>query len=209
MSEWLADLWSSLDNPTIWKEFPEGIALSIFDEAGIYDNTPLFNFLTKIAHERPAYKRNLFVSAVDVNTGNYVVFDDVHTDLNYMPASVTASASIPFVFPPRKIDKYVLMDGGTAWGTNLVSAVDKCRSKVSSDSQIILDIVLCYNSKINAKSDTGNSISNFIRYMDIHNYYSHMNNIVEFKRSRPNIQYRYLIVPSGPVTSGFDELQFT
>jgi predicted acylesterase/phospholipase RssA len=36
---------------------------------------------------------------------------------------VTSSASIPFVFPHVEMDGRTLMDGGTVWNTNLVSAV--------------------------------------------------------------------------------------
>ena len=35
-----------------------------------------------------------------------------------------------------------------------------------------------------------------------------MNDVVEFKRSRPSIQYRYLVMPSGKVASGFNMINF-
>ncbi len=101
------------------------------------------------------------------------------------------------------------MDGGTVWGTNLVSVVDRCREKVESDSEIIIDIILCYNSQMQTITETGNAIDNFMRHRDINAYYNMMNNIVEFKRSRPDVQYRYLIVPSGKVPNSLGQLQFT
>ena len=51
-----------------------------------------------------------------------------------MIAGVVSSASIPFVFPHRYIDNKVLMDGGTVWNTNLVSAVDRCLELVDDES---------------------------------------------------------------------------
>ena len=35
-----------------------------------------------------------------------------------------------------------------------------------------------------------------------------MNDVVEFKRSRPNVQYRYLVMPSGKVASGLRMIDF-
>ena len=56
---------------------------------------------------------------------------------------VVASSSIPFVFPHREIKDYILMDGGTVWNINLVSAIDRCMELVDDESQIVLDIVVC------------------------------------------------------------------
>lgn len=70
-------------------------------------------------------KRKTVVSSVDVNTGKYVTFDDTMPFKDF-PLLVIASASIPFIFPHRHYGEHILMDGGTVWNTNLISAVDKC-----------------------------------------------------------------------------------
>jgi len=51
-------------------------------------------------------------------------------------------------------------------------------------------------------------MDNYMRYQDIKNYYGEMNDVLEFKQTRPNVNYRYLFIPSEPLTSGFDELVF-
>jgi len=126
-----------------------------------------------------------------------------------MPLAVVSSASIPFVFPHRQYKDYILMDGGTVWNTNIVTAADKCRQLVDDDSQIIMDIVLTGDHEIHEEMDTGNAINNFLRYYGIHTYYKHFNDVLEFKRSRPDIQYRYLVMPSGKVASGLRMILFT
>ena len=35
-----------------------------------------------------------------------------------------------------------------------------------------------------------------------------MNDILEFKKTRPNIKYRYLIIPTGPLANGLDLINF-
>lgn len=57
-------------------------------------------------------------------------------------------------------------------------------------------------------TDTGNAISNFLRYYNIESYYGGMNDILEFKKTRPNVQYRYLMIPTGKVASGLDMINF-
>ena len=79
------------------------------------------------------------------------------------------------------------MDGSTAWNTNLINAVDACKAKGFTDSNIVLDIILCGDHERHEETDTGNAIGNFLRYQEINSYYKGMNDVIEFKRSRPNV----------------------
>ena len=85
------------------------------------------------------------------------------------------------------------MDGGTVWNVNLVSAAERCLEIVDDDSKIIMDIVICHEHTIDTEQDTGNAINNFLRYRQIHGQNKKLNDVVEFKRARPNIQYRYFV----------------
>lgn len=101
-----------------------------------------------------------------------------------------------------------LMDGGTVWNTNLASAVNRCMEVVDDESQIILDIVLCGGSHLQTAKETGNAIENFLRYREISGYYDSMNDVVEFKKLKPNVNYRYLFIPSKPLAAGLESLIF-
>ena len=78
-------------------------------------------------------KRKVVVAAVDTNTGNYVTFTDEGTH-ELFATKVRSSASIPFIFPHVELNDMVLMDGGTVFNTNIVSAVEKCKEMVDDDS---------------------------------------------------------------------------
>lgn len=86
------------------------------------NSAPLLKYLTDLIKPFGSVKKRLVVSAVNANNGEYVTFKE---DMPFDDISkyVVASASIPFIFPHTVIDDYVLMDGGTAWNVNLVSAV--------------------------------------------------------------------------------------
>lgn len=146
------------------------------------------------------------VSSVDVNSGSYVTFNEKEP-LQRLPAGVVASASIPLVFPHRNIKSMTLMDGGVIWNTNLSTAVNRCKELVDDDSQIVVDIILCFGSQLDSVKETGNAIDNFLRYQEISFYYDLMNDVVEFKRLRPEVNYRYLLMPSEDL--GYNLLDFT
>ena len=132
MSEWLEQIWLNLTTPTIYKEWPNGAIDGLFNKAGFFDNSPLLSFVTNIFKQKGSFQRQIVVSAVDVNTGKYQVFDN-SLGFDKFPTAIVASASIPFIFPHRDFDGFVLMDGSTAWNTNLNSAVDECKKKGFTD----------------------------------------------------------------------------
>jgi predicted acylesterase/phospholipase RssA len=88
------------------------------------------------------------VAAVDSNNGDYVVYNEKNTPLEELPRRYLASSSVPFVFPSQLIEGRTMMDGGTVWNTNLESAVERCREMVERDEDIIMDVIVCSNSKL-------------------------------------------------------------
>ena len=59
------------------------------------------------------------VSAIDVETGEVVLFDEHNTEFDEFYFAVMASAAMPGVFPPIKFKDRILMDGGVAYNTNV------------------------------------------------------------------------------------------
>ena len=92
------------------------------------DDAPAMNLLTSIYNSfNWEIKRKMSVSCVDVNSGDYIIFNE--KDGHEIVKGIVSSASIAFVFPAQVWDDrgIVCIDGGTAWATNLVSAVERCR----------------------------------------------------------------------------------
>ena len=129
-------------------------------------------FLDKLITPLLPVKRKYAVSAVDVNTGTYVVFNE-SSNTQYVK-QVVSSSSIPFVFPHQNWPDlgYTLMDGGTVWNTNLVKAVQRCREQVDDDSKITVDIVTCSSHTLDDWKEKDDTINNFLRNKQVKDYYS-------------------------------------
>jgi predicted acylesterase/phospholipase RssA len=180
MADWLVNLWETTETKDIWVEWTEGILWGMFNESGIFDDTPLLNLLTSIISESPAgIQRKMIVSTVDTLSGAYLQFDET-TPIAELPQAIISSASIPAVFPDQQYKGYVLMDGGTTWNTNLVSAVEKCMTLVDDKSKITVDIAICGHAELETVAETGNTISNLMRYWDIRKYYNTMDDVLEY-----------------------------
>ena len=143
------------------------------------------------------------MSAVDVNTGSYLLFDETTDD---PVKAVLSSASIPFVFPNQKWGGHVAMDGGTVFNLNMVSAVHRCREIVDDDSMINIDILMCSAGK---EAQEGweyknKAVSNFLRYQDIKSAYESNDDVREFMKAFPKVNFRYYVEPTEPIPGGLD-----
>jgi hypothetical protein len=48
---------------------------------------------------------------------------------------------VPFIFPYVEFEDKVLIDGGSVWNLDIVSAVERCRELVDDDSKIFVDVI--------------------------------------------------------------------
>lgn len=135
MTEFLIDTLENLTTDKIYQFWPGDMLEAITEHSGVLNSDPLLHLITDILTTKfpEGPKRKMVVSAVDIITGSYVTFDE-KTPLSRLPVGVTSSASIPFVFPNRKVHDMTLMDGGTVWNTNLASAVNRCLEVVDDES---------------------------------------------------------------------------
>ena len=105
------------------------------------------------------------VSCVNVNTGNYHIFDETYDDF---VGAVVGSAAMPFIFPHENLEvdgtSVVCMDGGTAWNVNLKSAVDRCLEAVGDESLIDLDVIMAGDHELAPYKNTTNTWGNHLRF---------------------------------------------
>jgi hypothetical protein len=59
-----------------------------------------------------------------------------------------------------------------------------------------VDIAICGHAELKSESETGNTISNFLRYREIKKYYGALDDVIEYKNAEPDVNFRYLFVPS-------------
>ena len=126
-----------------------------------------------------------------------------------MPIRFLASSSVPFVFPNQHIDGRILMDGGTVWNSNLEGAVERCREIVNKDEDIIMDVIICSDGKLDTLNVTGNTINNYLRSYELSSYHKSVGDVREQRRANPKVQYRYFFMASKPLAHGIEELNFS
>ena len=133
MSEWLVGMWQNMTSNKVYQLWPGGFEEGLMNQSGILNSDPLLETMKNITYSFGEYKRSIVVGAVDINTGNFVTFsNDNTTSLKDFPYRIVSSASIPTIFPHRKLNNMTLVDGGVIYGTNLISAAKKCLDLVDN-----------------------------------------------------------------------------
>jgi predicted acylesterase/phospholipase RssA len=134
MVEYASELFSNTANSDAYQMWKlGGLVRGLTDKSGMLDNAPAYALVNRIVNDLGESKRKWTVSSVDVNTGSYYLMNDTLPREDHARAFL-ASTLIPGVFEPDNWGKAVLMDGGTVYNTNLVSAVQQCREQVDDDS---------------------------------------------------------------------------
>ena len=85
----------------------------------------------------------------------------------------------------------------------------KCRDLGYDDSKIVVDIISCGRTYPTQENQTSTTIGNYLRYREIKTFNHGLQNLYEFQKAYPHINYRYFFQASQPLTSGLQEMEFT
>ena len=196
-SKALVDIWSSLTNDQIYTIRPQTSAIALFNAPGVYDTTVGLATIKSILERYDGYKKKVSASAVDANTGNKVTFTDDDVPFDQFYKAVMGSASVPGAFPPTSFNGHLLMDGMTAYNTDVQATIDRCKEITGhNESMITVDILQISAPDSIAQWDkvSSNAWTNYSRKSDLQSVYHGSDQLEATKRAHPKIHWRHHIV---------------
>jgi predicted patatin/cPLA2 family phospholipase len=211
--DFVYELWNTVDTSKVLKFWPGGIAAGLTIAPSLFDNSPLRQLLKDVVGDK-SIKRHFAVGTCDANTAEYVVYKFEPSDEplpDYTIETLIASAAIDGVFPPVLRDGRTLVDGGSIWNANIMSAIEGCRDLGYTDKDIILDYVLCSESHVTPAEDLADfhTIKHGLNAWDIRGFYSSMGDIERATIFYPDVNFRYTIAPSEKLNSSPIPLDFS
>lgn len=119
----LVDLWHTLDNSSVYKQWWPFKWFHAFWKPSLYDSRPLRAFLRKHFDEDKVRSSGveLRVGAVALKSGEYRAFDQHHPQLL---DAILASSAFPAMFLPIEVDGKFYTDGGVRDVTPIQEAID-------------------------------------------------------------------------------------
>jgi len=214
--DWLSTTWKSLHTSevfTLWSGY-DPLGKGLFHESGVVDDAPLLVKLADILKEigdahGHTFQRMINIDAMDAISGNLIPFTEASVSYDDFSKVAVASASLPGLFPARKLDDWLFIDGGVVWGADLARGIDRCREVVSDDSKIIVDMLITHNSaKVVLEKHSGNALTNYYRMKAIKEWENGVAGLRKFIDDYPEVNYRHFAIPSKAIGPGPTRLDF-
>ncbi len=155
----LSNLWSKLDNSSIYKRwFPFG-KLHVLWKHSFFDSSPLHNLIKKEISQDKILQANKQVSVgtVSLSSGKYTYFDQ---NSEHFIDAVIASSSFPGIFSPVRFLNQLWIDGGIKTMSPIQRAIDLGATEI--------DIIVTYpHTRINKFFHKPNIINILKRAFDL------------------------------------------
>lgn len=204
-ARFLHELWSGRSTSEFF-HFRDWWPIKAFSESSVADNGPFRDILDGIFGTKH-FKRKLSIMSSDLNTGQTIIFDETMSHDERID-SIISSTTVPLAFPTVHKDDMVLVDGSLFATISIGDPIERCREEVENDSDIIVDVITCYQDLHDIKLWTYedlkwmNAYSLYERRKEIYNYYYYKEDLVRMTRGFHEIDFRFIVVPSEPLAAG-------
>lgn len=110
-------------------------------------------------------------------------------------------------FPPAEVLGSSYFDGSAIWDVDIFTAINKCIDKGYDEKDIIVDVILTSAANLKpVEAQNYKSINMLFRYLEVSSFYNSMDGLLRAKFSYKNVDFRYVIAPSGDIPSSLQPL---
>lgn len=209
---WMNELWLNMTSANIYSNWNFGMLEGVAFQEGLYNNAVGEKYLSGIFNENfpeKKFYREFEWNTIDFDSAQIVRFNK-NEIWDTVPSKIIASASMPFAFPHKHIDNKTYVDGGSVWNIDIGAGINRCLNLGYKESSIVVDAILCTGKTVDKRDhkNTYNTLQNYMRMRDVYSYYNSMSDIDEIRRGYNDINFRHIVIPSGPLPSGYIPLGF-
>lgn len=207
-TDFMIDFWHNLTADVVYANWPGYIVEGAFWKSGLYNNTRFVDFL--IEHVKlNTIHRKVVVGATNARTGSFVRFTEEEGVDNLKYKATAASSAFPAFFQSVEYKNMTLIDGGVLINLDIAGAIERCKEIVSRDSDITIDIVMCSGDVLSDVDPSEfNAIQMMRRYIQISNFQKTMVWITQGIANFPQVKFRYIVAPKGPISSEWVPIGF-
>lgn len=210
MAQYAAAKWRSLNgSSSVFIDYEDcDTVCAILTKPSLYSTDPLRATLTDFYTY--GIRRNITVGSTNLDLGQFSDFNESVGNSSIIEA-VMCSAAPPFFFPSQYFEGYNWADGGCITNLDVFKAVERCLDVVSEESQVVVDMIFCEGKEMAPLQNGVNFTTNdvFTRSKDIRSYDKSMWYLYNAIQAYPDVNFRYIIIPSKPLAGGVVPFDFT
>ncbi|CDW78254.1 patatin-like phospholipase family protein [Stylonychia lemnae] len=195
--------WTDGVKAKLYQNWWGGVIAGLFTAGGIYDNSPLTQFLQTQFNDPQTFERDLSIGLVDSIEGQYKSFQNKDfTKTQDLRDILFASFASPGYFPPADVLGSKWFDGSAVYDIDIFTAVNKCFDKGFIEENIVVDLIMTSSANLKEVNATEyHTMGMLFRYLEISSFYSSMDGLLRAKFSYPKANFRYAISPSKALPS--------
>lgn len=193
MAQNMVNFWNTIyNNSQIYVEWEGGDLVGLLFQGGLYTNAPAVE-LGHIWITGPR-QRGISCGSANLDTGLFGTFNESVGAA--IVDAITASASVPFFFPPKTFEGYTWADGGGVENLDIMSGIVRCLQMTGNQRNIIVDQLFddYFTNLPNATSFKTEDV--LARVYEINSHDSSIWYSYNAMQAYPNVNYRYTIIPS-------------
>jgi len=206
----MQQFWIDASNNELYKSWVGGISRGLFFEGGLYNSAPLEDFLKKEFYDVNV-QRDINMGITNMNDGSFDAFSDKNiTQGGNLIDAMYASMSFAGFFPPAEVLGSAWMDGSAIWDLDIFSGVNRCIEAGFSEDQIDVDVIMTSSANLkHVQAEDYKSISMLFRYLEISSFYNSMDGLLRAQYAYKNVNFRYVISPTGEIPSSLKPLSLS
>jgi len=162
----------------------------VHNDISVYDTQPFEDSIRSWMLGKTDYRKRVVLGTTNINTGEFVTFDQDNTSYNDMATVSKASCSVPTFYPPVEYEGKLLMDGVVAYDINVSSAIDQCHAMGATNEEITIDMAY-WLLRPQPGGDTKTTIPNYLNARKTKFYYTGMNSVDLEVRASSGVNFRY------------------
>lgn len=213
MTQWMQGLVENLQESDVFvhwgSSWDEGLLQGLLFEKGLVNTKPLREFLTTQYNQYgPVKNRKYVIGTTSLTMGLLATYNESQPHL--LIDAAMASSAIPVVFPDQTFNGDTYVDGGVIMDVNVIAGIKRCLEITQNPKDVVVDVVLCNSPHLPIHNESSlakyHTIGVGMRTLGIVRYNSGLLNTRSAQEAYPDVNFRYLIFPSGPLP---DDLNFS
>jgi len=209
-ANYIVEKWMSLKgSQDIYKNWSYGILDGLFFKSGLYDNSPLKNFLD-LVHQDRLPKRSFVIGSTNFETARYETWDETTLKDKDLVNTVISSSSFPCIFPLYDVKNSTYVDGGVKLNVDISSGINRCLDMGFQEENIIIDVIsTSYPIKNYFSSQGAHPVEVLERVFNIFYHDASLKDIDLVQHFFPKVQFRYLVAPTKVLNKETIPLEFS
>jgi len=207
-SQALLNLWSSITSDDVYQSWAGGYVEGLLFQTSLVDTSPFSQYLQN--NLQAPFQRKAVIGASNADNGDFNTFNETNLlQIGDLVNAVMSSSAFPLYFPYVDWNAETYFDGSLIIGTDIEDAVNRCFEVVSSQSDIIVDVVSSHNGHpVNVDDENYNTLQVLQRGIEIYLYALENFQYYLSRLDYPEVNFRYLIQPSVSLPGTFSPFGF-